>query len=219
MTDKPTVGHPRQAEELHDRRAPAAGRGQVRRVRLRRQHRARRWPRRWSSSSCTTGSSGPPSSRSFPRRGNPSSCSTPAPTSTARAEELVQFARLGAVYAEDMLGRDESGGRAAQHRRRAGEGQRRREGSAPAARRTPGLNFHGQRRRTRPPDRRSRSRAGRRRRLRRLRRQRGAQVLRGRRADHDRTARQGAASTKSSIDGRPASSSTTPSTAARRCSA
>ena len=39
------------------------------------------------------------------RRGKPSSSSTPAPTSTARAEELVQFARLGAVYAEDVLGR------------------------------------------------------------------------------------------------------------------
>ena len=66
------------------------------------------------------------------------------------AEELVQFARLGAVYAEDILGRDEPGGRAAQHRRRAGEGQRRREGGAPAApqRRA---QLHRQRRRARPP--------------------------------------------------------------------
>ena len=55
-----------------------------------------------------------------------SSCSTPAPTSTARAEELVQFARLGADLRRGHARPRESRRRPAQHRRGAGEGQRRR---------------------------------------------------------------------------------------------
>ena len=50
------------------------------------------------------------------------------------AEELVQFARLGAVVRRGRARPRQSRRRPAQHRRRAGEGQRGREGGAPAPR-------------------------------------------------------------------------------------
>ena len=49
----------------------------------------------------------------------------------------MQFARLGAVYAEDILGRSNPVDRAAQHRRRAGEGKRRGQGGARSCFRRP----------------------------------------------------------------------------------
>src|SRR5206468_1035148 len=75
-----------------------------------------------------------------------------------------------------------TGGRTAQHRGGAGEGQRGDEGGAPAP---PGLGaqLHRQRRRPRPPARRHREPGGGRRRLRRPRRRRRAQVLRRGRGD------------------------------------
>ena len=62
----------------------------------------------------------------FPTLERPSSSLDSGANVDCSAEELVQFARLGAVYAEDILGRPEPVDRAAQHRRGAGEGQRRR---------------------------------------------------------------------------------------------
>jgi hypothetical protein len=55
---------------------------------------------------------------------------------------LAQFARLGVVYAEDILGRDNPACRPAQQRRRSREGQRRRKGSASALQ-SAGINFVG----------------------------------------------------------------------------
>ena len=105
------------------------------------------------------------------------------------ADELVQFARLGAVYAEDILGRDnptigllsigeepEKGNAAVKE--------------AHQLLQSAGLNFIGNVEGRDLPDRPVRSRPDRRRRLRRIRRQRRAQVLRGDRAVHHRTARQ-----------------------------
>ena len=60
------------------------------------------------------------------------------------ARELVGFAYLGTVYARDILGQADPGGRPAQHRRGGGEGHRRGEGGAPApAQDSPGLNYVG----------------------------------------------------------------------------
>jgi glycerol-3-phosphate acyltransferase PlsX len=62
------------------------------------------------------------------------------------AAELVQFARLGHVYARDILGRENPAVGPALRRRGSGEGQRRGEGGAPAAPRRR-AQLHRQRRR------------------------------------------------------------------------
>jgi glycerol-3-phosphate acyltransferase PlsX len=61
-------------------------------------------------------------------------------------EELVQFAVLGSIYAEDVLGRKKTRRRLDEHRRRGGEGQHRGEGSASAAAQVR-IELHRQRRR------------------------------------------------------------------------
>ena len=139
----------RKAQQLHDRRPQAAGRRASPTRSSPPATPARRWPRRWSCSGCTPASSARPSPRSFRRRASRSSCSTPAPTSTARADELVQFARLGAVYAEDMLGRANPAVGLLSIGEEPEKGNAVVEGSAPAA--ADGrAQLHRQRRRTRP---------------------------------------------------------------------
>ena len=103
------------------------------------------------------------------------------------ADELVQFAQLGVVYAEDLLGRDNP----AVGLLSIGEEPEKGNAVVKEAHQLLAVGrpqLRRQRRGTRPADRTVRPRPDRRRRLRRVRRQCRAQVLRSDRAVHHRAA-------------------------------
>jgi glycerol-3-phosphate acyltransferase PlsX len=146
MTDRPSAVVRGKAKQLHGRRTAPADRGQ-------------------SDAFVSAGNTGAQMAASMVllrlHAGSTPAIATLLPTSRnpivvldsganvdCSAEELVQFARLGATYAQCMLGRDESVGRTAQHRRRAEKGNAvTKETHTAAAART---QLHRQRRGTRP---------------------------------------------------------------------
>ncbi len=101
---EPLAGPASQARLLAARGRRAGPRRQGRRVHLGRQHRARPWPSRCSSSACCGASIARPSRRCCRACAATRSCSTPAPTSTPKPWHLFQFAIMGHVYARDILG-------------------------------------------------------------------------------------------------------------------
>ena len=134
----------REARELALPRLPRGARRHRRRGRRRREH-GRHARRRASSRSaaCRT-STARRSPLPIPALGGPSILIDAGANADARPEHLVQFAHMGAVFAEEIVGLDEPDRRAPLHRRGAREGQQARPRGPRRARRAPGeLHFVG----------------------------------------------------------------------------
>ena len=149
---------------------------------------ARRWPRRWSCSSCTLGSSARRSPRSFPRRASRSSSSTLGRTSIAAPTNWCSSRGSASCTPKTFSGATNP----AVGLLSIGEEPEKGNAVVKEAHQllqSAGLNFVGnvEGRDSRPA---VRSRSDRRRRLRRVRRQCRAQVLRSDRAVHHRAAGQ-----------------------------
>ena len=128
-------------EGLVDRRRLPAGQGAARPTRSSRPARpAPRWPRRRWSWAASRACSAPRSRRCCPPRVRRACCSTSARTRTASPSTSLQFAHMGAAYAQTVLGVVAPARRAAQHRRGADQGLAARAGGARAdgASRCPG---------------------------------------------------------------------------------